>query len=182
MIMDWEHSRRRPRAQTRYIIPAIQTNAEYGFQTFGQSANPNQGGASTISQLPDPGGLHVGLERPAASWPSWVASADYTGIRGIHLLMPLWWWSLNNVPVARLFARASLSRRCPTRSLGSRRHFDSEPTVQLSQLLGLSPQYSSITPGQATWGRRRSNFLNLQMQSRGYHGLTLWLRIAFERR
>jgi hypothetical protein len=45
--------------------------------------------------------------------------------------------------------------------------------VQLSQLLGLAPQYSNITPGQATWGRSLANFLNLQIQSRGYHGLTL---------
>jgi hypothetical protein len=43
----------------------------------------------------------------------------------------------------------------------------------VSQLLGLSPQYSNVTPGQATWGRSLSNFLNLQIQSRGYHGLTL---------
>jgi hypothetical protein len=56
---------------------------------------------------------------------------------------------------------------------GQSQTFNSQPTVQLSQLLGLSPQYSSITPGQATWGRSRSNFFNVQMQSRGYHGLTL---------
>src|ERR1035438_4717804 len=36
---------------------------------------------------------------------------------------------------------------------GQSQTFNSQPTVQLSQLLGLAPQYSSITPGQATWGR-----------------------------
>ncbi len=153
--------------------PAIKTNAEYGFQTFGQSANPNQGGASTINhfQTPEDYTWDVSVQRQLGK--SWVASADYTGIRGIHLLMPVWSWSLNNIPVEDYSLGQSLYSQVPNPFFGQSQTFASQPTVQLSQLLGLSPQYSSVTPGQATWGRSLANFLNMQIQSRGYHGLTL---------
>jgi hypothetical protein len=102
-----------------------------------------------------------------------VATADYTGIRGIHLLMPVWAWSLNNIPLQDYSLGQHLFDQVPNPFFGQSQTFNSQPTVQLSQLLGLSPQYSSVTPGQATWGRSFANFLNLQIQSRGYHGLTL---------
>ena len=153
--------------------PAITTNQAYGYQTFGQSANPDQGGASTINhfQTPEDYTWDASVQRQIGR--TWVASADYTGIRGIHLLMPLWGWSLNNVPVQDYSLGQSLYSQVPNPFYNQSQTFASEPTVQLSQLLGLSPQYSSVTPGQATWGRSFANFLNLQMQSRGYHGLTL---------
>ncbi|MGA8151875.1 MAG: carboxypeptidase-like regulatory domain-containing protein [Terriglobales bacterium] len=153
--------------------PAIHTNKDYGYQTFGQAANPDQGGASTINhfQTPEDYTWDASVQRQIGS--SWVASADYTGIRGIHLLMPLWGWSLNNIPLEYYSLGQKLYSQVPNPFYGQSQTFASQPTVQLSQLLGLSPQYSAVTPGQATWGRSISNFLNLQMQSRGFHGLTL---------
>lgn len=154
-------------------FPAIHTNQDYGFQTFGQAGNPDQGGASTINSFKSPEDYTWDFSVQRQVGRDWVLTADYTGIRGIHLLMPLWGWSLNNVPVADYSLGQHLFDQVPNPFFGQSQTFDSEPTVQLSQLLGLSPQYSSITPGQATWGRSRSNFFNVQMQSRGYHGLTL---------
>jgi hypothetical protein len=164
--------------------PPITTNADYGYQTFGQSANPNQGGASTIDHFETPQDYtwDVSVQRQVGK--NWVATADYTGIRGIHLLMPVWGWSLNNIPLdyyplGAAYAAANngdnifSSESVPNPFYGQSQTFASEPTVPLGQLMGLSPQYSSVTPGQATWGRSLSNFLNLQIQSRGYHGLTL---------
>jgi hypothetical protein len=153
--------------------PAISTNADYGFQTFGQAGNPDQGGASTINhfQTPQDYTWDVSVQRQLGR--NWVATADYTGIRGIHLLMPVWGWSTNNVPLADYSLGQHLYDQVDNPFFGQSQTFNSEPTVQLSQLLGLAPQYSNITPGQATWGRSLANFLNLQIQSRGYHGLTL---------
>jgi hypothetical protein len=161
--------------------PAISTNQDYGFQTFGQLGNPDQGGASTINhfQTPEDYTWDASVQRQLGK--SWVASADYTGIRGIHLLMPVWGWSLNNVPVADYSLGQALYSQVSNPFFGQSQTFNSEPTVQLSQLLGLSPQYSGVTPGQATWGRSIANFLNLQIQSRGYHGLTLLASYSFRR-
>jgi len=163
--------------------PAIRTNKDYGYQTFGQSANPDQGGASTINhfQTPQDYTWDTSVQRQIGR--SWVASVDYTGVRGIHLLMPLWGWSLNNVPLqyyslGQSYETANpgsnvFSAQVPNPFVGQSQTFASQPTVSLGQLLGLSPQYASVTPGQATWGRSFANFLNMQIQSRGYHGLTL---------
>lgn len=164
--------------------PPITTNADYGYQTFGQSANPNQGGASTINHFQSPTDYtwDVSVQRQIGK--SWVASGDYTGVRGMHLLMPLWGWSLNNIPLDYYPLGASYAAAnngdnifsalsVPNPFFGQSQTFASEPNVPLGQLMGLSPQYASVTPGQATWGRSLANFLNLQIQSRGYHGLTL---------
>lgn len=153
--------------------PAISTNADYGYQTFGQAANPDQGGAATINHFNTPQDYtwDVSVQRQIGR--SWVASGSYTGIRGIHLLMPVWGWSPNNIPVEDYSLGQDLYSQVPNPFYGQSQTFASQPTVQLSQLLGLAPQYSNISPGQATWGRSLANFLSLQMQSRGYHGLTL---------
>jgi carboxypeptidase family protein len=166
------------------FYPPITTNAAYGYQTFGQSANPNQGGASTISHFNTPQDYTWDLSVQRQIGKNWVATADYTGIRGIHLLMPVWGWSLNNIPLdyyplGAAYAAANNGENIfgalsvPNPFFGQSQTFASEPDVPLGQLMGLSPQYSSVTPGQATWGRSMANFLNLQIQSRGYHGLTL---------
>lgn len=153
--------------------PAISTNQDYGYQTFGQLGNPDQGGASTINHFQSPQDYTWDASVQRQIGRSWVATADYTGIRGIHLLMPVWGWSLNNIPLQYYSLGQSLYSQVPNPFYGQSQTFASEPTVQLSQLLGLSPQYSGVSPGQATWGRSFADFLNLQIQSRGYHGLTL---------
>jgi hypothetical protein len=154
-------------------FPAITTNQDYGFQTFGASANPNQGGASTIGhfQTPEDYTWDFSVQRQVSK--NVVATIDYTGIRGIHLLTPVWGWSLTNIPLSYYSLGTNLSTQVPNPFFGQSQQFDSEPTVSVAQLLGLSPQYSQVTPGQAPWGRSRSNFLNMQIQTRNFHGLTL---------
>jgi hypothetical protein len=97
-------------------------------------------------------------------------------VKGVHLLSNVWNWSLNNVPLQYYSLGDHLFDQVPNPFYGQSLNFSAEPTVQLSQLLGLSPQYAgntSTTPGQATWGKSFSNFANFQIQSRGYHGLEL---------
>lgn len=163
--------------------PRITTNAQYSNITFGQAANPTQGGAATLNHFQSPTDYtwDVSIQRQVGR--SWTATADYTGIRGIHLLMPLWGWSLNNVPLQYYSLGSAYEAANPGSNVfetpvpnpfyGLSQTFSSEATLPLGQVLGLSPQYANTTPGQATWGRSFANFLNLQIQSRGYHGLTL---------
>ncbi|HEX3820406.1 MAG TPA: carboxypeptidase-like regulatory domain-containing protein [Candidatus Sulfotelmatobacter sp.] len=165
-----------------YYLP-ITTNAQYANITFGQAANPTQGGAATLNNFKSPTDYvwDVSVQRQVGR--NWTATADYTGIRGIHLLMPLWGWSQNNVPLQyyQLGTQYEASNpgsnvfsvQVPNPFFGLSQTFSSQPTLPLGQVLGLSPQYANTTPGQATWGRSFANFLNLQIQSRSYHGLTL---------
>lgn len=152
--------------------PPVRTNQDYWFQTYGAAANLDQAG-TTIGhfQSPEDYSWDVSVQRQIGS--NWVATADYTGTRGIHLLMPVWGWSLNNIPLDYYQLGDNLNSQVPNPFYGQSQTFASEPTVPLSQLLGLSPQYSQVSPGQTTWGRSFSNFANFQIQSRGYHGLTL---------
>lgn len=165
------------------FYPVVKDNAQYAYITFGQAANPTQGGAATISNFKSPTDYTWDFSVQRQVGKDWTATVDYTGVRGIHLLMPLWGWSLNNIPT-QYYALGTqyeqqnpgsnvFSTQVPNPFLGLSQTFSSEPTLPLSQVLGLSPQYANTTPGQATWGRSFSNFLNMQIQSRGYHGLTL---------
>jgi hypothetical protein len=154
------------------FYPPVTNNQDYGFQTFGAQANLDQGG-TTIGHFdsPEDYSWDVNVQRQVGR--NWVLTADYTGTRGIHLLMPVWGWSTNNIPLDYYSLGTDLNAQVPNPFYGQSQTFASQPTVPLSHLLGLSPQYSQISPGQATWGRSFSNFFNLQMQTRGYHGLTL---------
>ena len=163
--------------------PVVKSNAQYQYITFGQAANPTQGGAATLSNFKSPTDYtwDFSVQRQVAR--NWTATIDYTGIRGVHLLMPVWGWSLNNVPTDYYSLGSAyeasnpgsnvFSVQVPNPFFGLSQTFSSETTLPLGQMLGLSPQYSSVSPGQATWGRSFANFLNMQIQSRGYHGLTL---------
>ncbi len=165
-----------------YYSP-ISTNAEYQNITFGQAANPTQGGAATLNNFKSPTDYTWDFSVQRQVGQSWTATAAYTGVRGIHLLMPLWGWSLNNVPLQYYALGTQYEASNPGSNVfsvpvanpfyGLSQTFSSETTLPLGQMLGLSPQYANTTPGQATWGRSFASFLNLQIQSRGYHGLTL---------
>lgn len=165
-----------------YFLP-ITTNAQFSNITFGQAANPTQGGAGTLNNFKSPTDYTWDFSVQRQIGKNWTATADYTGIRGIHLLMPLWGWSLNNVPLqyyslGKAYEAANpgsnvFDVQVPNPFFGLSQTFSSETTLPLGQVLGLSPQYANTTPGQATWGRSFANFLNLQIQSRSYHGLTL---------
>ncbi len=152
--------------------PPVTTNAAYGYQTFGAAANLDQAG-TTIGHFDSPEEYMWELSAQRQISPRWVFTADYMGIRGIHLLMPVWNWSTNNIPLQYYSLGDHLFDQVPNPFYGQSQTFASQPTVPLNQLLGGAPQYAQVSPGQATWGKSFSNFLTLQMQSRNWHGLTL---------
>lgn len=160
--------------------PPIQTNAEYGYQTFGAAANLDQAG-TTMSHFNSPEEYMWDFSVQRQIGRDWVATVDYTGIRGIHLLMPVWNWSLNNVPLSYYSLGTDLNAQVPNPFYGQSQTFANQSTVPLSQLLGLSPQYTQVSPGQTTWGKSLSNFLNFQIQTRNYHGLTLLASYAIRK-
>ncbi|HEX7361785.1 MAG TPA: carboxypeptidase-like regulatory domain-containing protein [Bryobacteraceae bacterium] len=162
-----------------YYLP-VQTNAEYGYQTFGAAANLDQGG-TTMSHFDSPEEYSWNFSVQRQIGRDWVVSADYTGIRGIHLLMPVWNWSLNNVPLSYYSLGTDLNAQVPNPFYGQSQTFAGQQTLPLSQLLGLSPQYSQVSPGQTTWGKSFSNFANFQVQTRNYHGLTLLASYAIRK-
>jgi len=154
-----------------YHQPAS-TNAAYGALTFGASGTPaNNGVLLSHQNSPEDYSWQMSVQRQLSS--HWVLTADYIGIRGIHLLTQVTNWSTNNIPVQYYSLGAQLLNQVPNPFYGQSQTFDSEPTVALSQLLGGSPQYSQLSPGQATWGKSFSSFFNLQLQSRNWRGLTL---------
>lgn len=163
-----------------YYAP-ISTNAEYSYQTFGQSANPNQGGASLLTHQNSPEEYTWQLSIQRELTKNWVFTADYTGIRGIHLLMPVWGWSPNNIPLQYYSLGSQLETPVPNPFYNQSQTFASEPTVPLYQLLGGSPQYTALSPGQATWGKSFSNFITFQAQTRNYHGFTLLASYAIRK-
>ncbi|MBS1842365.1 MAG: carboxypeptidase regulatory-like domain-containing protein [Acidobacteria bacterium] len=153
-------------------FPPVTTNAAYGYQTFGAAANLDQAG-TTIGHFNSPEDYMwtASLQRQLGK--NWTFTVEYTGIRGIHLLMPVWNWSTNNIPLDYYKLGQHLNDQVPNPFYGQSQTFSSQPTLPLSQLLGLSPQYTNLSPGQATWGKSLSNFVNFQAQTRRYHGLAL---------
>jgi hypothetical protein len=114
----------------------------------------------------------------------WAITGEYQGIKGVHLLTNVFGWSLNNVPTGFYSLGSHLNDQVPNPFYGQSQTFSSQPTVPLSQLVALSPQYAgatSTTPGQATWGKSFSNFANLQIQSRNYRGLALLASYAIRK-
>jgi hypothetical protein len=115
----------------------------------------------------------------------WVVTAEYDGIKGVHQLMHVQSeWSLNNVPLNYYQLGTHLNDQVPNPFNNQSQSFTGAPTVALSQLLGLSPQYggtNSTTPGQVTWGKSFANFVNLQAQSRNYRGLELLASYAIRK-
>jgi hypothetical protein len=161
--------------------PPITTNADYGYQTFGGAANPDQGGSSLLPHYDSPEDYMWGVSVQRQLGRDWVISGEYQGIRGIHLLMPTTGWSLNNVPVQYYKLGSQLQDQVPNPFYGQSQTFASQPTVPLYQLLGLAPQYTQSSPGQATWGRSFSNFGNIQIQTRTSHGLTFLASYAIRK-
>ncbi len=152
--------------------PPVTTNADYGYQTFGGSANPDQGGASLLPHYSSPMDYMWGLGIQHQLGKYWVVSTEYQGIRGVHLLMPTQGWSLNNTPLQYYGLGTELQTQVPNPFYGQSQTFASQPTVSLYQLLALSPQYAQSSPGQASWGKSFSNFANFQIQTRSMNGLT----------
>jgi hypothetical protein len=107
---------------------------------------------------------------------SWVASAEYQGIKGANLITPLTGggqYMYTNLDPKYYALGNKLFNAVPNPFFGQSQTFSGQPTVPLYQLLSSMPQYSSAGPGYLSEGRSMSNFLNLQIQSRNYHGLSL---------
>jgi hypothetical protein len=156
-------------------VPPLTTNKDYWYASYGASGNFDQQG-TTINHFDTPMNYMWGVSVQRQLSSNWALTAEYMGIRGIHLITNVWNWSLNNVPLNYYQLGTHLSDQVPNPFYGQSQTFSAQPTVSLSQLLGLSPQYAgntSTTPGQATWGRSFANYANFQVQSRNYHGLEL---------
>lgn len=156
-------------------VPPITNNKDYWYSSYGAAGNFDQTG-TTMEHFDTPTNYMWGLSIQRQLTPNWAVTAEYLGVKGVHLITNVWNWSLNNVPLQYYKLGTHLFDQVPNPFYGQSLNFSAEPTVQLSQLLGLSPQYAgntSTTPGQATWGKSFSNFANFQIQSRGYHGLEL---------
>jgi hypothetical protein len=156
-------------------VPPLTNNKDYWYASYGASGNFDQQG-TTIGHFDTPVDYMWGVSVQRQLSSNWAFTAEYLGVKGVHLLTNVWNWSLNNVPLDYYQLGTHLSDQVPNPFFGQSLNFSAEPTVSLSQLLGLSPQYSgntSTTPGQATWGKSFSHFANFQVQSRSYHGLEL---------
>ncbi|HLY41689.1 MAG TPA: carboxypeptidase-like regulatory domain-containing protein [Terracidiphilus sp.] len=156
-------------------VPPITTNKDYWYASYGAAGNFDQTG-TTIGHFDTPMDYMWGISLQRQLSPNWALTAEYLGVKGVHLLTNVWNWSLNNVPLSYYQLGTHLSDQVPNPFYGQSANFSAEPTVSLAQLLGLSPQYAgntSTTPGQATWGKSFSHFANFQIQSRSYHGLEL---------
>ncbi|MGE5111819.1 MAG: carboxypeptidase regulatory-like domain-containing protein [Acidobacteriaceae bacterium] len=160
--------------------PPVTTNADYWFQTYGAAANIDQAG-TTLGHFDSPQDYIWQFSVQHELNNSWVASVQYMGDRGIHLLMPVWNWSLNNTPTGYYSLGADLQTQVPNPFYGQSQSFETQPTVSLYQLLALSPQYAQSGPGQATWGKSFANYLNFEVQGRGFHGLNLLASYAIRK-
>ena len=163
-----------PGGTNRGWIKPVTTNAAFWDATWNTGANYN-GQGTTISHYDTPTEYMYGVSVQRELGKDWVVSGEYQGIRGLHLLMHInGEWGLNNIPLQYYSLGSHLSDQVPNPFNNQSANFTNTPTVALSQLLGLSPQYAgtnSTTPGQVTWGKSWSHFANFQIQSRNYHGL-----------
>ena len=155
-------------------MPPLTNNQQYWYASYGASGNFDQTG-TTMGHYDTPTDYMWGLSLQRRRQ-ELDGLRGYQGIRGIHLLTNVWGWSLNNIPPAYYQLGAHLNDQVPNPFYGQSQTFSAEPTVSLSQLLALSPQYggtNSTSPGETTWGKSISNFANFQIQSRNYRGLEL---------
>lgn len=164
-------------------VPPITNNADYWYATYGGAGNLDQTG-TTMGHFDTPTNYMWGVSIQRQLGQNWAITAEYQGIKGVHLLTNVWGWSLNNIPTSYYQLGDHLNDQVPNPFYGQSQTFSQQPTVSLSQLLGLSPQYAgtnSTTPGQASWGKSFSNFANIQIQSRNYHGLELLASYAIRK-
>jgi len=165
------------------FVGPITNNTDYWYASYGAAGNFDQAG-TTIGHFNTPTDYMWGFSVQRQLGKDWAITGEYQGIKGVHLLTNVFGWSLNNVPTGYYSLGSHLSDQVPNPFYGQSQTFSSEPTVALSQLLALSPQYAgtnSTTPGQATWGKSFSNFANIQIQSRNYHGLELLASYALRK-
>ena len=155
-------------------VPPLANNKDYWYASYGASGNFDQTG-TTINHFDTPTNYMWGVSVQRQLGANWALTAEYLGVRGIHLITNVWNWSLNNVPLNYYQLGTHLSDQVPNPFYGQSQTFSAQPRF-LEKVAGMSPQYAgntSTTPGQATWGRSFANYANFQIQSRSYHGLEL---------
>lgn len=165
------------------FVPPLTNNKDYWYASYGAAGNFDQTG-TTIGHFDTPTDYMWGASIQRQLGKDWAITAEYQGIKGVHLLTNVWNWSLNNTPLNFYQLGTHLNDQVPNPFYGQSQTFASQPTVSLSQLLALSPQYAgttSTTPGQATWGKSFSNFANIQIQTRNYHGLAFLASYAIRK-
>jgi hypothetical protein len=165
------------------FVPPLTNNKDYWYASYGGAGNFDQTG-TTIGHFDTPTDYMWGFGVQRQLTKDWVISGEYQGIKGVHLLTNVWNWSLNNTPLGYYQLGSHLSDQVPNPFFGQSQTFAAQPTVSLSQLLALSPQYAgttSTTPGQASWGKSFSNFGNIQIQSRNFRGLALQASYAIRK-
>jgi len=165
------------------FVPPLTTNQQYWYASYGAAGNFDQAG-TTINHYDTPTDYMWGASIQRQLGKDWAITGEYQGIKGVHLLTNVFGWSLNNTPTSFYQLGTHLNDQVPNPFYGQSQTFASEPTVSLSQLLALSPQYAgtnSTTPGEATWGKSFSNFANVQIQTRNYHGLALLASYAIRK-
>lgn len=120
-------------------FPPVTTNAAWGGITLGSAANPSTGGAAILSHYDSPTDYMWGFSVERQLGKNFVASGEYQGIKGVHLLMVTTGWSPTNIPVQYYQLGPQLQTQVPNPYYGQSQAFDSEPTVPLYQLLNQSP-------------------------------------------
>ncbi len=172
-----------PSGKNLGFVGPLTNNPDYWYASYGAAGNFDQTG-TTIGHFDTPIDYMWGASIQRQISNDWAVTAEYQGIKGVHLLTNVWNWSLNNTPTAFYQLGAHLNDQVPNPFYGQSQTFASQPTVALAQLLALSPQYAgttSTTPGQATWGKSFSNFANVQVQTRNYHGLAFLASYAIRK-
>jgi hypothetical protein len=155
-------------------IPSLKTNADYWRQTYGAMPSPATGVAQLFGPKMDSPQEYTwtaSLQREIGR--SWVASAEYIGIRGIHMVQPVSSYMFTNTTTPYYGLQSKLYDPVPNPFYGQSAAFSGQSTIPLYHLLSTMPQYDSAGIRMATWGYMKAHYLNLQIQSRGYHGLSL---------
>jgi len=154
-------------------VPALKNNAQFWYATFGGVSNPIYGYTAPKADYQDPKDYvwGVGIQRKFGN--SWVASAEYQGIHGVNLMTPDQQYRYTNIDPKYYGLGSQLYASVPNPFFGQSEADAGAPEIPLYRLLAQMPQYSNAAPGMLTAGHSMSNFLNLQMQSRNFHGLML---------
>jgi hypothetical protein len=159
-------------------IPKIKDNQQFWYATMGGTSDPEGYGNTSPKapyQEPQEYIWGVGLQRKIGNW--WVASAEYQGIHGVNLMTdvtyPEYTFRYTNIDPKYYSLGSQLYAAVPNPFFGQSERNAAAPQIPLWRLLSSMPQYASASPGMLTTGHSLSNFLNLQMQSRNFHGLML---------
>jgi hypothetical protein len=130
-------------------FPPVTTNKGYWNMTYGSITSPSAGVANLLAAHQDsPQEYEWGLTVQRQVGSSWVATVEYTGIHGIHMVQPLAGYggdfNFTNVDPKYYSLGAALYDPVPNPFYGQSAPFSGEPTLPLwnvlSQILGGHPK------------------------------------------